>query len=409
MPLSMDQNRIVRLHRNMTTLPRRRSDHGGKESILPHHVSRSTSFTSLPPGEASSGDDSSTESLWLSPTVPVQIEDAVENGTRLPIWSANPQSPGATRRSSPVNFKSNVSSAVKSNNSNGGMSILFMGFVLIGIAAIAGVRESLNRTTARVAVIQSHKEDIGNTLQKYEKDLRVLQQGLSALEFVVHKQQDNGLPLAEGHKTKISEMNELQYRLQNEAKQAANLKKLVQAMSRTEIIENFGNKVHMVEMELIFPDSNSGPRFFTIEMAPIDLMPHSVHTFLEMVNARLLDGCSFILNALNVVKAAPLPYDGRSASEKAKAFSENGLESVVFKEYSEEYPHKKYTIGFAADGSPSFYINTADNSEIHVGDPCFGRVISGFDTVQRLAANPTRNGIWFERRIGIKSARIVTR
>jgi cyclophilin family peptidyl-prolyl cis-trans isomerase len=110
---------------------------------------------------------------------------------------------------------------------------------------------------------------------------------------------------------------------------------------------------------------------------------------------------------LHVLKAAPLPCDGTSAAEKAKAFSEKGLESVSFKEYNEHYPHHKHTVGFAADGSPSFYINTDDNSAIHVGDPCFGKVVSGFDTVHRLEAQPTRNGIWFERRIGIKSARIL--
>jgi cyclophilin family peptidyl-prolyl cis-trans isomerase len=137
------------------------------------------------------------------------------------------------------------------------------------------------------------------------------------------------------------------------------------------------------------------------------MMPHSVHTFLEMTSLGLLDGCSFILNAMHVLKVAPLPYDGSSAAEKAKNFAEKGLESVAFKEYNKNYPHKKYTVGFAADGSPSFYINTEDNSEIHVGDPCFGKVIEGFDTVARLEAMPTRNGIWFEKRIGIKSARLL--
>jgi cyclophilin family peptidyl-prolyl cis-trans isomerase len=132
-----------------------------------------------------------------------------------------------------------------------------------------------------------------------------------------------------------------------------------------------------------------------------------VHVFLEMVSTGLLDGCSFILNALHVLKAAPLPYDGTSAAEKARAFTAHGLESVAFKEYSDNYPHKQFTVGFAADGSPSFYINTEDNSEIHVGDPCFGKVIKGFDAVRRLEAAPTRNGIWFEKRVGIKKARIL--
>jgi len=142
-------------------------------------------------------------------------------------------------------------------------------------------------------------------------------------------------------------------------------------------------------------------------MAPLDIMPHSVYTFLEMVNAKLFDGCSFILNAMHVVKAAPLPYDGSSAAQKVKSFTKLGLDTVSFREYSTEYPHEQYTVGFAADGSPSFYINTQDNSEQHAGEPCFGKIVSGYETVERLEAAPTRNGIWYRKRIGIKRAVIL--
>merc|ERR1711971_1530017 len=144
-----------------------------------------------------------------------------------------------------------------------------------------------------------------------------------------------------------------------------------------------------------------------MEMASLEIMPHSVFTFLEMVSAGLIDGCSFILNAMHVIKAAPLPYDGSSASAKVKSFTKKGLESVAFLEYSPDYPHEKYTVGFAADGSPSFYINTQDNTDIHVGDPCFAKIISGIDTVKRLEAAPTRNGIWYRQRIGLKRASIL--
>ena len=126
-----------------------------------------------------------------------------------------------------------------------------------------------------------------------------------------------------------------------------------------------------------------------------------------MASAGLLDGCSFILNAMHVLKAAPLPYDGSPPSVKAQEFLDKGLESVAFREYSPEYPHKQYTVGFAADGSPSFYINTEDNSEIHAGDPCFAKVVSGFETIHRLEASPTRNGLWLEQRVGIKKVTVL--
>jgi len=153
--------------------------------------------------------------------------------------------------------------------------------------------------------------------------------------------------------------------------------------------------------------SSSGPHVLILEMAPLDLMPHSVYTFLEMVHARLFDGCSFILNAMNTIKAAPLPYNGGSASQTVRAFTKVGLDSVSFSEYSEDYPHEQYTVGFAADGSPSFYINTDDNTEQHVGEPCFARIVSGFETVERLMEAPTRNGMWYKKRIGIRKVIIL--
>ncbi len=146
-----------------------------------------------------------------------------------------------------------------------------------------------------------------------------------------------------------------------------------------------------------------------LEMAPLEVMPHSVYTFLEMVDHHLLDGCSFILNAMNILKAAPLPYDkndpnNKTAKQMDLQFRKLGLETVSFREYNELYPHEKYTIGFAADGGPEFYINTGDNSKEHVGEPCFARIVSGYETVTKMEQEPLRSGMWIKKRIGIQKA-----
>lgn len=270
----------------------------------------------------------------------------------------------------------------------------------------------LNVANGHVAALVRHKDEVRSMLRKYETEIRVMDRELSALDSSIQTKhrKDTQVALVEAqHQRAASEIGEIKERLKMNSKQATSLKELVQSVSQEDVLEKYGSGPQLVELELVFPDSHHrGPTKFIIEMAPAELMPHSVHTFLEMVSAGLLDGCSFILNAMHVLKAAPLPYDGTSAAEKAHAFSDKGLESVAFKEYSEDYPHKKHTVGFAADGSPSFFINTEDNSEIHAGDPCFGRVIDGFDAVKRLEMNPTRNGIWFEHRVGIKKAQIVS-
>lgn len=337
------------------------------------------------------------------------------------VYSANPQCPSDDNA---LYGHGGISGVVRARSVGKSFPLVtrrfpcyLVGFVVVGLCAIYTSIEAVNGASEHVSLLERNRERIMDKLLKTEKDLYGLRREITAVEMMGQRQLQrgpttpasptsaNGLRVATVRE--LHELNALQKRLQLEAQQAEYLKHKVQAASLAEVNEKYGVGVHRVEIQLVFPDAADGPNSFVIELAPLELMPHAIHTFLEMVSTGLLDGCSFILNALHVIKAAPLPYDGSSAKEKAKAFSEHGLESVSFREYTDSYPHKKFTVGFAADGSPSFYINTEDNSEIHQGDPCFGKVVAGFDTIARLEASPTRNGIWFERRIGIKKARIL--
>jgi cyclophilin family peptidyl-prolyl cis-trans isomerase len=255
-------------------------------------------------------------------------------------------------------------------------------------------------------------------LEKAHNDVRMLERELAAIDKMEQRKEDieeeqkilDQAALFTNPKM-VEEVVAIQQKLKQSAEKAQKLKQQVQAMSKTEALEKYGPGPHRIELELSFPGHLAGPTTFVIELAPLDLMPHSVYTFLEMTSLGLISGCSFILNALHVVKAAPLPSNNKGSARQTtgQQFAANGLESVAFREYSSQYPHKPYTVGFAADGTPSFYINTEDNTEIHMGDPCFGTVISGVETVKRLEASPTRNGIWFENRIGITRATIINR
>jgi cyclophilin family peptidyl-prolyl cis-trans isomerase len=287
-------------------------------------------------------------------------------------------------------------------------SLLLIGFAMVGMAAVLLSRTSVNFAASQVATLSANRDQLSDKLRKTERDLSILKRELSAIDLMMEDQVVvETKPSSEAnHQLQMNELGALQTRIQSLTHKSDDMKGRVKSISRQQLTEKYGAGVKQVEIELYFPDEKEGPTKFIIALED-DLMPHSSFTFLEMVSSGLLDGCSFILNALHVLKAAPLPYDGTSAAAKARAFTELGLESVAFKEYSHSVPHTKNTIGFAADGSPSFYINTEDNSEIHAGDPCFGRIIEGFDTIKRLEASPTRNGIWFARRIGIRKARIL--
>jgi hypothetical protein len=320
----------------------------------------------------------------------------------------------------PLN-SSNTSLVFKARKRRSTFSFAVIGFCVLGFIMYSNARSSLRVAVQEVNDLVIFSEQLHRQLGKADRDMRRLERELAALDAMDQKREDDEVEERILRQSSvfadpdlIREMNNIQRKLKYSQTKADKLKTQVSEISKRDAIAKYGSGIIRVQIDLIFrldkegnPLSDTGPHSLVMEMAPIELMPHSVFTFLEMVSSGLLDGCSFILNALHVLKAAPLPYDGTSASEKARAFLEHGLESVAFREYSPEFPHSKYTVGFAADGSPSFYINTEDNTEIHVGDPCFAKVVSGFESVHRLEKMPTRNGIWFENRIGIRSAVIL--
>lgn len=325
----------------------------------------------------------------------------------LPVWTANPQQSPADDTLLPKQTMSSLQFSTKKRKL--GIPAFLVGVVIVGFVAVFSSRMNWHNTVKQVDALTNNHGRMDSLVKKTARDIHMLKREISAMDLMIQHQHDVDIHTDHTDNTEqaLDEMKVLQEHLKSLSGDTQSLKREVQTASRKAVALKYGTGVHRVEMELVFPDDNEGPSIFVIELASMSDMPHSVHTFLEMVSTGLLDGCSFILNALHVLKAAPLPYDGTSAAAKAKAFSAAGLESVAFKEYSEAFPHKQYTLGFAADGSPSFYINTEDNREIHVGDPCFGKIVEGFDAVRRLEAAPTRNGIWFEQRIGIKSARIL--
>ena len=384
-----------------------------------------------------------------SPMIPRSTSNA---GLSLPQWSANPQDSfddnastdnnngassldlnqlfyGSDKHHShhhPYNGSSSNSGWMSNLPSCGGLLTILAVLGLISVTLYT--RYSLIDSMVEVSMLMKNGQELETKLTNAEMDIRKWNRKVGAYEAILypdggkhnHHQphldgtaSNSNNPKLYADQQAVEEMHMLRDRLKESEQKAGHLKEKVQMLSKREAIAKYGHQSHRVELELIFPsdldpDASDGPTRFVIELAPLDLMPHSVHFFLEMVDSHLLDGCSFILNALHVLKAAPLPYDGSSAANKARAFTKMGLESVAFKEYAPSYPHEQYTVGFAADGSPSFYINTEDNSEIHLGDPCFGKIVEGFDTIKRLEASPTRNGIWFESRIGIKKAVILT-
>lgn len=175
----------------------------------------------------------------------------------------------------------------------------------------------------------------------------------------------------------------------------------------------FGQGPHYVEFELDFHDS-SNRQFFTVQLSSLDDMPVSVNTFLQQTSMGLWDNTGFFINAPHVLMAKSQSFDMQT--NHYDALSESGVDRLPFEEYSERYPHSKYTLGFAghAPVGPDWYVNVKDNSKNHGpqgllqsgGEPRFAEIIIGSQVIDRVTSIPGEDVV-LKTPVSIVTARIV--
>ena len=154
-------------------------------------------------------------------------------------------------------------------------------------------------------------------------------------------------------------------------------------------LSRYGNGPFFIEFVLQFPDDEETASF-QIELAPLSDMPHTVFVFMELLTFHLFDGTT-ILGADGRFVEGGNPtntIDSAQAVRLSERYAKFGYQPpLAFGEYSPNHPHKEFTIGFVDDG-PTFAINMIDNSRLRGpeerNDPCFGKVVSGFETLTRL-------------------------
>jgi len=166
----------------------------------------------------------------------------------------------------------------------------------------------------------------------------------------------------------------------------------------------FGLGPHKIEIELSFPqvppEDHTNPhswtrlsRWIVVEMASLDLMPHSVNMFLRQVHHKLWDGISLTLKNDQKMQFGPKDDDDRFLRAHSNTLS--------FQEYNENYPHQQWTVGFAGrPAGPDFFINRIDNTvdfglkgdKHEDADPCFGRVVEGLEILEEIGNIPRYGG-----------------
>mmetsp|Transcript_27706 Transcript_27706/g.31087 ORF Transcript_27706/g.31087 Transcript_27706/m.31087 type:complete len:462 (+) Transcript_27706:35-1420(+) len=171
-----------------------------------------------------------------------------------------------------------------------------------------------------------------------------------------------------------------------------NLQAYIQEGSRNRVIQKYGAEPYFVSFDVKSREGRK-PGNFVVRMAPLSAVPHAVETFLEMITNKVWDNTVFYSHRTqeHVIAAAPIVYG--TFQSKDRQMESLGYEGVSFPEYSESFPHKQYTLGFAGNG-PNFYINSINNIDHHGpggqghhelspdADPCFGEIVNGFDVIK---------------------------
>ena len=128
--------------------------------------------------------------------------------------------------------------------------------------------------------------------------------------------------------------------------------------------------------------------FFTLQTAPNELMPHSLFTFMTMVQDKVWDDSLFMHKWSHIIQAIEDPIHNKHDLDKYQ---------LAFPEYTDKFPHDQFSMGFSGNSStPNFFLNTIDNVRDHGpggqttgailndADPCFGKIIFGKESLTKL-------------------------
>ncbi len=195
----------------------------------------------------------------------------------------------------------------------------------------------------------------------------------------------------------------------------------IKVRNRKEVLDDVGPGPFFVKLTFAFQDSPENESIL-IELAPLDLIPHTVHTFLKMTLRKLLSRATFHTVRSHILVLGP--EDRNDAENDAvlktrmvsEGYSGGGL---LFGEPTSEYPHTPYTVSFNKRRGPSFYINLIDNSRNHAsyyaddgsfveGDTCFGKVVEGVNVVARILSLKKKDSEVLERAVYLVDSEVVT-
>lgn len=160
------------------------------------------------------------------------------------------------------------------------------------------------------------------------------------------------------------------------------LSSAVQKRSARTVLSKYGIGPFYIKVTLKDDVGSGKGNAFVVETAPLNLMPHAIDHFLQMVEQKLWDGLTMVhrYNGSDVIHSSPLVTETGQADEKR--FQKAKLTQMSFAEHSPQYSMEKYSVVFEGrPGGPGFYIQMDSKvtaaPDVDTSESCFGKVVEG--------------------------------
>lgn len=186
--------------------------------------------------------------------------------------------------------------------------------------------------------------------------------------------------------------------------------------SRRDVLKQYGPGPHYVRITLSMSTSPTVSENILLKLAPLGMMSHTIQVFMNLVEEKMYVGGTFLLAHDHILVAGPIDaFDPENNQRLEEQMVEEGYfpdGALMFHQYTPDFPHRQYTVGFTSRGGPLFYINIEDNMEAHgprhiesegdvEGDPVFATVVEGFDVIHKIHAMPRHEDDSLETRVQI--------
>lgn len=209
-------------------------------------------------------------------------------------------------------------------------------------------------------------QEAAHRLEHYKEEEAVLMDQMERIEGRAMELQEQLKTLKEEPTNVQEEIFQWKRELFEVNKEVHALQDFMQDGARKNLDEQYGQGAIHINLNLAMGDVKAS----AISVELFDEAPHASWVFLQQIAAGDWDESSFIWHPSHMVLASP----SKAATHKLE---------FIEKSY---HHHESWTIGLTPshNGGYNLYVNLKDNAHVHDGDVCLGKVVDGFDTLQKL-------------------------